>query len=73
LGRRVVEGEELLHQRERHPRLGRLVDALELQLHVGPVVVGLEVAVFLLEVEQRPRRDRDDQLTFKRCRHSLSS
>jgi hypothetical protein len=42
-----------LHQRERDAGLGRAVDPLELQLHVGAVVVGLEVLVLLLEVEQR--------------------
>jgi hypothetical protein len=45
---------------------GRLLQPFELQLHVGPVVALLEQLVFFLEVEQRARGDRDDQLAFQR-------
>ena len=45
------------------PGLAARVDALELQRHVGAVVVGLEVLVLFLEVEQRARGNRDDELT----------
>ena len=38
-----IEGEQLVDQRERDAGLGGLVEALQLQLHVGAVVVGFEV------------------------------
>ena len=57
-----VERQQLVHQRKGHARPRRLVQTLQLQLHVGAVVAGLEEAVFFLEVEQRARRDRDDEL-----------
>ena len=68
---RIVEGEQLLHQRERDARLGRRVEPLKLQRHVSTVVIGLEMLVLLLEVEQRARGDRDDELTRKRSSHAL--
>ena len=61
----VVEGEQLLTSENATPGLAACVEPLELQLHVGAVVVGLEVLVLLLEVEQRARRDRDDELTVQ--------
>ena len=69
----VVEGQQLLHQRKRYPRLGGLLQTVQLQLHVSPVVTGLEEVVFFFEVEQRTRRNRDHQLTVKRYRHGESS
>ena len=64
-----LKARSFLHQRERDAGLGGRVDALELQPHVGAVVVGLEVLVLFLEVEQRPRGDRDDELTGERSSH----
>ncbi|MDT4856818.1 hypothetical protein FQZ97_912210 [compost metagenome] len=69
LGRGVVEGQQLVHQRKRHPRLRRLLQPVQLQLHVSPVVASLEQAVFFFKVEQRPRRNRDHQLTIECCSH----
>jgi hypothetical protein len=51
----IVEREQLLDQRKRHARLRRHFQPVQLQLHVGAVVPGLEQAVLFLEVEQRPR------------------
>jgi hypothetical protein len=48
-----IEGQQLVHQREGHARPCRLLQPLQLQLHVGMVVGGLEDAVLLLEIEQR--------------------
>jgi len=50
--RRVgIERQQLAHQREGHAGRGRLVQALQLQLHVGAVVAGFEEPVLFLEVE----------------------
>ena len=57
-----VEREELPHQVERDARLRRLVESVVLQPHVRGVVGALEDGVLLLEVEQRARADRDDEL-----------
>jgi hypothetical protein len=54
-----------VHQREGHAGACGLVDALQLQLHVGAVVGAFEDAVLFLEVKEGPRRDRDDQLALK--------
>jgi Na+/H+-translocating membrane pyrophosphatase len=53
-----VEAQQLAHQRERDPGLGRYVEPFQLQGHIGPVA-GLAAAlfedgVFLLEIEQGP-------------------
>ena len=61
---RRIECEQLLHQRERHALARRHVEPRVLQRDVGRLAVALEDPVLLLEVEQRPRRDRDDQLPF---------
>ena len=66
----AVEAEQLVHQRERHAGPRRLLQARQLQLHVGAIVGGLEDAVLLLEVEQRARRDGDDELAFERGGHA---
>jgi hypothetical protein len=61
----VVEGQQLVHQRERRPRPRRLLQPAELQLHVGAVVAGLEDSVLLFEVEQRARGDGDDEAAIE--------
>src|SRR5690606_3219904 len=43
------------------------------QRHVGGVVACLEDGVLFLEIEHRPRRDRDHQLAFERHGHGLPS
>ena len=60
-----VEAQQFAHQRERDAGRRRLIQARELQLHVGAVVGLLEDEVLLLEVEQRARGDRDDELAFQ--------
>jgi hypothetical protein len=50
----------------RRCRLRELLEALELQLDVGPVVARVEQRVLLLEVEQRAAADRDDELVGRR-------
>ncbi|MPM41194.1 hypothetical protein SDC9_87844 [bioreactor metagenome] len=64
-----VEGQQLLDQRKRHAGAGGRVQAVELQLHVGLRVLGVEQAVFFFEVEQRARRDCHHQLVFQRDGH----
>jgi hypothetical protein len=72
LGLRIVEGQQLVHQRKRHTGRRWLLQPVQLQLHVGPVVPGLEQPVLFLEVEQRPRRNRHHQLPIQRHRHVSS-
>jgi hypothetical protein len=60
-----IEAEQLLDERHGHAAGGRHVQPLELQVHVGTVVACLEQAVLLLEVEQRARRYRNDQLVLQ--------
>src|SRR3970282_1749285 len=68
-----IEGEELLHQREGDAFFCRRVQPPELQRDIGVFAVALEDAVLLLEVEQRPGGDRDDDLAFEGNGHvSLS-
>ena len=67
-----VEGQQLLHQREGDAGPRRLVHAFELQAHVGGIVLVLEDAVFLLEIEQRARGERDDELAFEAGGHPRS-
>jgi len=67
--RKVSRRDLLVHQREGHTRPRRLLQPLQLQLHVGMVVGSLEDAVLLLEVEQRARADRDDESTFQAGGH----
>ena len=50
-----VEFEELLHQPERDTRFRRLLEPIELHLHVSLVVRRLEDRVLFLEVEERAR------------------
>jgi hypothetical protein len=69
LRRGVVEGQQLLDQRESDAGLGRHVQPFQLQLHVGVGLAAVEDRVFFLEVEQRARRDRDHQLVVQGCAH----
>ena len=48
----VVERQQLAHQRKGHAGFGRRLQAIELQLHVGPVVALLKHLVFFFKVEQ---------------------
>ena len=64
-GQAVVEGQQLVDQREGHARARRMVQTLQLQLHVGAIVTGFEDAVLFFEIEERARRDRDDELAFQ--------
>jgi hypothetical protein len=68
-----VEGKQLAHQGARHARRGRPLETLALHGHVGRVVVALEDAVLLLEVEHRARGNRHHQLAFERDRHFAAS
>ena len=56
-----IESQQFFHQRKSHTRLGGLLQPIQLQLHVGAVVLLFEHAVFFFEIEQRPRRERNDQ------------
>src|SRR2546422_7724563 len=69
---RGIEGEQLLYQRKGDPFARRHVQARELQRDIGALAVALENAVLVLEVEQRARRNRDDELAFDRVRHALN-
>ena len=64
-----VEPEQLPHQRESDARSENLVLVLELVPVVGLHALFLEYAVRLLQVEQRPGRDGDHQLTVEGCGH----
>ncbi len=68
---RLVEREQLVDQRERHPRARRTLEPLELELHVGAVVRGFEDPVLFFEVEQGARGDGDDQLAVERRGHAI--
>ena len=48
-----VEGQQLFHELEGHPRFGRYFQPRLLQFHVGARVQGVENAVFLFKVKQR--------------------
>ena len=69
----LVESQQLVDQRKGDARARRLVEALQLQLHVGAVVAGFEDPVLFFEVEQRARRDRDDELAFEGGGHARKS
>ena len=60
-----VEGEELLHQRQRDARREHLVLARELVAMIGLDALFLEHAVRLLQVEQRTGGDRDYELAVE--------
>ena len=64
-----LKASSLLTSEKATPGARRHVQPLQLQLHVGAVVAALEEAVFFFEVEQRARRDGDDQLAFERGGH----
>ena len=61
----LVEGQQLFHQRKRHAGAGRLLQPLQLQCHVGPVVTLLKHLVFLLKIKQGARRDRHHQFAVQ--------
>jgi len=69
LHRAAVEGQQLAHQGECHPRRRRNIQPLQLQPGIGLVLVLLENPVFFFKVEQRPRRDRDHQLVVESGSH----
>ena len=62
---RRIEGQQFFNQRKRHARLGRLLNALQLHLHVGFVGMLLKDLVFLFKVKQCPGRDGDNELPVK--------
>jgi hypothetical protein len=66
------EGEQLLHQRKGDALARGHVETGILQRDVRALAVALENPVLLFEVEQRSRRDRDDELPFHRVRQWLS-
>src|SRR5690606_16236347 len=66
---RHVEREQLAHQSEGDAGRCDTVEPLALQGHVGGIVARLEDGVLLLEVEDRPRGDRDHELAIERNRH----
>ena len=57
-----VKCHELLHQTKSHPRVRWCVEAIPLQLHVGPVVALFKDSVFLLEIKQGSRGNGHHQL-----------
>ena len=59
--RPLVEREQLAHQVEGHPRREHVLLVRHLVVAVGLAAVLLEHAMAVLEVEQRPRRDPDDE------------
>ena len=60
-----IEREQLLHQGKGDAVLRRHVEAGELQRDVFALAATLEDEVLLLEIEQRPRGDRDNQLAIE--------
>ena len=64
-----VEREQLLDQRKGDTVLRRHIQTRQLQLDVLALAAVLEHLVLLLEVEQRPRGDRHNQLAFERDWH----
>ena len=72
----LVEGEELLHEREGDADACGHVEAVELVLPVRSVVAaghpGLVHAVLFFEVEQRARGYRDNEFVLERDRHGGS-
>ncbi|MEZ5643284.1 MAG: hypothetical protein R3E70_14855 [Burkholderiaceae bacterium] len=66
-----VEGQQFFTS-EGHAGRGRLVELVQLQLHVGARIAGLEQAVLFLEVEQRARGDGDDELVLQGGGHIKS-
>ena len=58
----VVEGEQLVHQREGDAGLRRLLQPLQLQSHVSAIVAGLEDRFSSSKSNRARERDRDDQL-----------
>ena len=82
---RVVESQQLFDQRKRHARLGRHIEPLQLQLHVGRVFLharrclgpgvlreaGFKHLVFFLKIKQGARGNRHHELTLKTCQHGL--
>ena len=68
-----VESQQLAHQRKSDAWLGRLVQAFQLQCHVGAVFMGafslVENRVLFLEIEQGARRNRHHQFALWRSAH----
>jgi len=64
-----IEREELVDERKRHAVARGDIEPAVLQVDVGLLAVALEDPVLLLEVEQRPRGDRNHELSFDRVRH----
>ena len=68
----AVEGKQFLDQREGHAGGSRLVQLVELCLHVAVRVPAFEQPVLRLEIEERAGGKSDDQLAFQGSRHDGS-
>ncbi len=63
-GRRAVQAQQLLHERKRDAGREQLVLARDLVARERIDALALEQRVALAEIEQRARRDRDDERAF---------
>ncbi len=65
LRRERVEAQQLLHERKRDARREQVVLVRDLVARIGIEALVLEQRVAVAEVEQRARRDRDDELVCR--------